>query len=171
MRRNKFVVVAGLYAALVTGCATTPKPDPAVAAKALFDQTVKQYHLPSAEIQGPEHAALLEKAAAGYQRLLDTYPHQTNYCAQALRSLANVRAEQGRLNDAVRLYARVGERYPQMEWEVLQAWKSAADLLWDAGRQSEARVFYTKIGDRFNQPDAPAIVKTIVHAAAGRCGK
>src|SRR5712672_700186 len=112
---------------LLAGCAT-PKPDHAAASKALFEQTVKQYHLPSAEASGVARQQLLDQAAAGYERLLKTYGDQPYWCAQALRSLANVRAEQGKLDAAVKLYRRVGERYPQQDWEVLQAWKSAGDL-------------------------------------------
>jgi TolA-binding protein len=152
---------------LFAGCAT-PKQDRAAAAKALFDQTVKQYHLPPAEARGTRRQELLAQAAAGYERLLKTFRDQPYWCAQALRSLANVRAEQGRHDEAVKLYWRVGEQYPQQDWEVLQAWKSAGDLLWDAGRKDEARQFYRQIVARFNQPDASAVVQTVVRAARGR---
>ncbi len=121
-----------LVVSALAGCAT-PKQDRAADARKLFEQTVKQYHLPSAEAQGASRQQLLKQAAAGYERLLKTYRDQPYWCAQALRSLGNVRAEQGKLDDAVRLYVRVGDHYPQQDWEVLQAWKSAADLLWDAG--------------------------------------
>ena len=104
---------------LLTGCATPQKQDRAAAAKALFEQsvTLHQQH----EFSG---------AATGYERLLMAYRDQPYWCAQALRSLGNVRAAQGKLDEAVKLYRRVGEQYPQQDWEVLQAWKSAADLLW-----------------------------------------
>src|SRR5438552_15917632 len=128
---------------LLAGCAA-PRQDRNAGAKALFEQTVKQYHLPSADAQGPARQRLLDQAAGGYERLLKTYRDQPYWCAQALRSLGNVRAEQGRLDDAVRLFTRVGERYPNEDWEVLQAWKSASDLLWEAHRHAEAKVFYAE---------------------------
>jgi hypothetical protein len=62
----------------------------------------------------------------------------------------------------------VGEQYPQQNWEVLQAWKSAGDLLWDAGRKDEARQFYRQIVARFDQPDASAVVRTIVRVTAAK---
>ncbi len=108
------------------------------------------------------------EAAAGYRRVLRQHPDQPYWCAQALRSLGNVRAAQGRPDEAVKLYRQVGERYPQQDWEVLQAWKSAADLLWEAGRQEEARQFYRQIVRRFDVPDAPAVVQTVVRAARAR---
>ena len=152
---------------VLAGCAT-PKQDRAAAARNLFDETVKQYHLPSAEAQGATRQQLLDQAATGYERLLKTYRDQSYWCAQALRSLGNVRAEQGRLDEALKLYRRVGEQYPQQDWEVLEAWKSAADLLWDAGRKDEARQFYRQIIARFDQPDASAVARTVVRAARSR---
>jgi tetratricopeptide (TPR) repeat protein len=153
------------------GCATAPKPDRAAAAKALFDQTVKQYHLPSAQAQGAEKTKLLDQAAAGYQKILREYRDLPAWCAPALRSLGNVRAEQGRLDEAVKLYSAVGKDYPKQDWEILQAWKSAADLLWDAGRQTEAMPFYKKIVQRFDVPDAPAVVKAIVRGSRSRLSR
>ena len=149
---------------LIAGCAT-PRQD----AKFSFEQTVK-LHLASAELHGNERTKLLERVAGEYERFLKTYRDQPYWCAQALRSLGNVRAEQGDLAGAVKLYRRVGEQYPQQDWEVLQAWKSAADLLWDAGRQAEARVFYRQIVHRFDNPDVSAVVETVVRAARRRVG-
>lgn len=152
---------------LLAGCAA-PRQDRNAGAKTLFKQTVKQYHLPSADAQGSARQLLLDQAAGGYERLLKTYRDQPYWCTQALRSLGNVRAAQDQLDDAVKLYRRVAEQYPRQDWEVLQAWKSAADLLWDAGRQDEARVFYRQIVQRFDNPDASAVVQTVVRAARGR---
>lgn len=137
---------------LVAGCATQ-RPDP----KLIFAAAVQAH----ADRQ-------FDAAAAGYERILRHYPDQKELCAQALRSLGNVRAMQGRLDDAVKLYRRVGEKYAQQDWEVLQAWKSAADLLWEAGQNDEARKFYQQIVARFDAPDAPAVTKTIVRAARQR---
>jgi TolA-binding protein len=111
---------------------------------------------------------LLARVAGEYERFLRAYRDLPYWCAQALRSLGNVRAEQGRLDEAVKLYRRVGEQYPQQDWEVLQAWKSAADLLWDAGRRDEAGKFYRQIIRRFDSPDASAIVQSVVRAAKRR---
>lgn len=161
---GKFAVGALLAVALL-GCATPPKQDRAAAARQLFEQTVRQYHLPSAEAQGAERDRLLARAVDNYAQLLRSYPEQSYWCAQALRSLANVWAEQGRLSDAVKLYQQVGDEYLQYDWEVLQGWKSVADLLWDAGRQDDARAYYQKIVARFDQPDAPAVYEIIVRAS------
>ncbi|NQU10788.1 tetratricopeptide repeat protein [bacterium] len=144
--------------------------DPAAAARELFERTVKEYHLPSAEKQGAEKDRLFEAAVQGYQEVLDRYPGQSYYCAQALRSLGNVRAEQGRLDEAVTLYQQVGVAYPRHDWEVLQAWKSAGDLLAEAARATEAREFYQRIVDRFDQPDTAPVVRTVVKAAKRRLG-
>jgi tetratricopeptide (TPR) repeat protein len=106
-----------------------PSPERYTAAKALFDQAAKEFHNPSAEKIGAERDRLLGQAAAAYEQLLKDYPEQTNWCAQALRSLGSVRAAQGRTNDAVKLFAQVAERYPAQDWEIIQAWKAAGDLL------------------------------------------
>jgi hypothetical protein len=149
---------------LIFGCKPAPKTD----AKTLFEQTVKQYHLPSAEAKGAERDQLLAKAADGYALLLKQHPNETYWCAQAQRSLANIRAAQSRLDDAVKLYVQVGERWPQEEWEVLQSWKSAGDLLWDAARQADAKPFYQKIVTRFDNASQPQVVKVVVQAAKRR---
>ncbi len=154
----------------LAGC-TGPKPSPEqryAGAKALFDQTTKNFHVPSAEAKGEEKVRLQNQAAAGYTQLLRQYRDEPYWCAQALRSLGNIRATQGKLDEAVRHYAAVGDRYPQQDWEVLQAWKSAADLLWDAGRRAEAAGFYRKIIERYDQPDAVSVVKLIVRGSKSR---
>jgi TolA-binding protein len=139
-----------------------------VAAQALLDQTTKNSHLPSADARGAERDRLLAQAAAGYEQLLKRYPEQSRACAQATRGLANVRATQGRLDDAVKLYASVARRYPTEYFEILMSWKTAADLLSDAGRSSEAKPFYEKILARFDTPDAAPVVKTIVRGSRAR---
>src|ERR1051326_1479927 len=159
-----------LLASMLCSCATPEQATRrgqvrSAAAKDLFDQTTKLYHLPSAQAQGDEKAKLLAQAAEGYRQLLRHYPDQPAWCAQALRSLGNVRAEQGRLDEAVKLYSCVATKYPGQDWEVLQAWKSAADLLWEADRRDQARVFYRNIVTRYDVADAPAVVKTIVRAS------
>jgi tetratricopeptide (TPR) repeat protein len=154
----------------LVGCAVPePKPEERyAAAKALFDRTTKSFHLPSAEAKASQKSQLLHQAAAGYEQLLDQYRDQSSWCAQAMRSLANVRAMQCRLDDAICLYARVEKEYPREDWEIVQAWKSAADLLWDAGRRNQAKEFYRKIVERFEAADSLTVVKSIVRGAKSR---
>lgn len=153
---------------LLTGCATAPNPARARSAKSLFEATARDYHFPSAIATGTKRDRLLAEAATGYENLLRQYPDQDDWCAKALRSLGNVRAEQGQLDAALKLYTQVAEKYSRHDWEVLQAWKTAADLLWEARRQDEARKFYRKIIARFDEPDAAAVVKSVVRAARWR---
>lgn len=156
--------------AVLAGC-SSPKESPqqrADAAQTLFDQTTKNFHLPSADAHGVERDRLQGQAATGYEQLLKRYPEQTHACAQATRSLANVRATQGRLDDAVNLYAAIARKYPAEDFDILMSWKSAADLLADAGRATEAKPFYEKILARFDKPDAAAVVKTIVRGSHAR---
>ena len=165
--------MAGILILLLVGCAT-PARKPAElqlrydAAKKLFEQSAKTYHIPSADLQGVEKMKLLDRAVAGYEKVLKKYPDQKFWCAEALRSLGNVRAGQGRLDEAVKLYNRVAEEYPQQDWEVLQAWKSAADQLWDAGRQDEAREFYRKIVEQFDTGEELTLIRQIVQGAKSR---
>ena len=156
----------------ITGCVAVDQEarqqQRAAAAKELFEQTVKLNHLPSGEAQGAEREKLLAQAAAGYERLLKNYSDQPHWCAPALRSLGNIRAAQGRLADAVNYYRRLEKQFPREDWEIIQAWKSAADLLWEAKQPEEAKVFYRKIIARFDQPEAVAIIKTIVRGSQSR---
>jgi len=160
-----------VVALLLAGCGGKPTETPQQrydAAKTLFEQTLKNFHLASAEAGKVEREKLLQQAADSYERLLRNYAEQASFAAQALRSLGNVRAAQGRLDEAVKLYARVEKEYPGQEWEILQAWKSAADLLWDAGHRPEARPFYEKIIQRFDKPDASAVIQTVVRGSKAR---
>jgi tetratricopeptide (TPR) repeat protein len=163
----------GLLALLLvglTGCAHHRESSlqRSEAARALFERTTKEFHLPSAEAQGAGRLKLQEEAAAGYRELIKEYPDQRQWAAQALRSLGNIRAAQTNLNQAVKYYQSVGQRYPDQEWEVLMAWKTAADLLWDAGRQPEAASFYQKIVARFDVPEAPQVIQTVVRGSKRR---
>ncbi len=171
---NRYVrwCLAALLSLGLAGCAKHRTPvggDRFNAARELFDQTTRLYHLPSARAQEAAKDRLLEQAAAGYQDLLRLYPDQPAWCAQALRSLANIRTEQGRPDEAIALYGSVAERYPALDWDTLQAWKSAADLLWDAGRRDDAEAFYQRITLRFDHvKEVPQVVKTIVQASKRR---
>lgn len=153
---------------LLTACGDSqPKPPPP-SAQALFGQASTNFHLPSAEAKGPEKVRLLEQAAAAYEALLRAYPDDAYWAAQALRNLGNVRAAQGRINEAVKLYTSVEQRYPQQRWEVLAALKSAADLLWDAGRRGETKGLCQKIVAQFDRSEATQIEKTIIRGAQAR---
>jgi tetratricopeptide (TPR) repeat protein len=154
--------------ALLVGCADQPKETAQQrydAAQSLFEQTAKGYHLRSAEAHGAARDQLLAKAAEGYTELLRKYADQPFWAVQALRSLGNVRATQGRIDDAIKAYFDVERKYPRQDWQVLQAWKSAADLLWENGRREEAQTFYKRIVVRFDQPMAQDIVQLIVRGS------
>ncbi len=166
MGRILFSVALAL---LLTACVSTKSsPERAAAAKAAFDRVTKEFHLPSAEAAGPKRADLLAQAARGYDELLRQFPDQPFWCAQALRSLANIRVAQGSPDEAVRLYGRVAEKYPREDWEVLQAWKSAGDLLWESKRAGEAKKFYALLVTRFDTPEQPPVVKIVVNVAKKR---
>ena len=156
-----------LGAALLSGCKEKPAASH-TSARELFDQAVREFHAPSAEAPGPERLRLLSQAAQRYEELLNTFPTETNLCAQALRGLGNIQATRGNTNEAVKLYAAVGERYAGQDWEVLQAWKAAADLLWDGQRREEAKKFYAQIVARFGKQDAPQIYQTVVRGSKAR---
>lgn len=165
------VSVLALLVGLAGGAAAdkeTRSQQRAQAAKDLFEQAVKLYHLPSAEAQGVGREKLLSQAGSGYGQLLKKYSDQPHWCAPALRSLGNIRAAQGRLPDAVKCYTRLEKQFPHEDWEILQAWKSAADLLWEAGRSEEAKVFYRKIIARFDQLEAAPIIQAMVRGSKKR---
>ncbi len=143
-------------------------PERVRTAKELFDSTTKEFHAPSAAANGTERLRLQNEAASRYADLVKRFPEQSNVCAQALRSLGNIRASQTNIDAAVKEFAAGGDRYPTQEWEVLQAWKGAADLLWDAGRRDEAKKFYTQIVTRFDRADESAIVKTVVRGSRAK---
>ena len=159
-----------LCAALLSGCKEKPAAPASshASVRELFDQTVREFHAPSAEARGPERERLLSEAAKRYDEQLKTFPAETNLCAQALRALGNIHAIRGKTNEAVKLYAAVGEKYPSQDWEVLQAWKSAGDLLWEAQRREEAKKFYAQIVERFGKNDAPQIISTVVRGSKAR---
>src|SRR4051812_32591016 len=84
--------------------AETPT-QPSGSAKELFEHTAKTFHIPSAEAAGPEKERLQNRAAEGYEQVLKQYGNQDYWAAQALRSLGNIRALQGKLDEAVKNYA------------------------------------------------------------------
>jgi tetratricopeptide (TPR) repeat protein len=140
----------------------------AEAAKSLFDQATKTFHVPSAQAVGADKVRLQQQAAEAYQELLRVYPEQSYWAAQALRNLAGIRAAQTNLNEAIRLYGAVAEKYPREEFEVVQAWKAAADLLWDADRRGEAAGFYRQIVGRFDGTNQPPVVRLVVKGSKAR---
>lgn len=155
--------------ALFAGC-TEKKSQPVTpgAAKALFEATVKNYHLPSAEARGEARDRLLREAAAGYAAILRAFPDQPYWSAQALRSLGNIRATEGKIEEALGLYSDVQQRYPGETWEVLQSLKGSADLLWDAGQETRAREFYLRIVNQYDAPSASPVVKAVVRGSRAR---
>src|SRR5437868_12067977 len=101
-------VAAILLITLAVGCAAKKETVKVRAsAREMFDETVKNYHLPSAQAQGDERERLLREAAAGYTAILRAYADQPYWGAQALRSLGNIRAAEEKAEEAVRLYAEV----------------------------------------------------------------
>ncbi len=144
--------------------------DAGSAAQTLFEQTSKQFHIPSAEATGPERLRLQEQAINGYRQLLRQYPREEYWAAQALRSLGNICAARTNLDLALTYFGDVEKCYPQQHWQVLMAWKSAADLLWDSGRRAEAQQFYAKIVSNFDSPDAAQVIKMVVRGSRLRLG-
>jgi len=181
MPRVRLAVLASLAIVMITGCGrdTTPLASASGlrrghptqrndAAKALFEKASREYHIPSAQATGQERRRLEEHAAALYSALVRSYPDQQGWASQALRSLANIRAAQTNVTEAVKLYSQVADRFPNQDFEVLMSWKSAADLLFDSGRPADARIVYEKIIARFDQPDALPIVRSVVRGSKAR---
>jgi tetratricopeptide (TPR) repeat protein len=183
MRGSSLIVLF----ALALGCGKPAKPEPikpappkatapistperAEAAKALFEKAAAEFHNPSADATGDQKTQLLEGAAKRYEQLLQDYPEQKRWCAQALRSLAGVRAEQGDTAAALKHYDRVATDFSEQEFEVLQSWKAAADLLWDAEQKTEAKAYYQKIVARFDRKEIPPVYKIILNISKKRAG-
>jgi outer membrane protein assembly factor BamD (BamD/ComL family) len=135
------------------------------AARALYEQTTKDLHLPSASATGREQKRLQTEAARAYEELLERYPEQEYWCAKALCGLGNLHAAQTNYVAALRCWAEVRTKYPRAEWEVLTALKSAADLEWDVGHRAEARVLYQELVTEFDRTNVPAVVRTIVRGS------
>jgi tetratricopeptide (TPR) repeat protein len=135
------------------------------AAKALYEQTTKNLHLPSAAVAGQEQQRLQTEAARAYEDLLKRYPEQEQWCAKALCGLGNLQAAQTNYAAAFQSWSDVATKYPRAEWEVLTALKSAADLQWDTGHQAEARVLYQKLVAQFDRTNAPSVVRAIVRGS------
>jgi hypothetical protein len=153
-----------------SGCARRPKSagDAYADAKALFEHVSKHFHIPSAEASGTEKLRLQNLALSGYQQLLQEYPAEDYWVAQALRSRGNIYSAQTNVDSAVKSFAAVEQRCPKRDWEILISWKSAGDLLWDAHRQSEARLFYGRIIERFDRAGSAQVVATIVRGSRQR---
>ena len=172
LHAGKWLVLA--LAAVLTFAGCVRKQQSSVekyeTAKALFESTSKQFHIPSAEAKGPEKLHLQRQALAGYRQVLKKYPDESHWAAQSLRSIGNIYAAQTNLTSAVEQYSEVARRYPNERWEVLMAWKSAADLLWDANQHNRAQQFYAKIVQRFDTPDAAQVIKMAVRGCKLRLG-
>ena len=167
---GKWLVLALAGALVFAGCARKQQSvaEKYQAAKALFESTSKQFHIPSAEAKGSEKLRLQQQALAGYREIVRKYPEQDHWAAQSLRSIGNIYAAQTNVAAAVEQYSEVGRRYPSEGWEVLMAWKSAADLLWDANQRDQADQFYAKVVERFDNPDAAQVIKMAVRGCKTR---
>lgn len=163
---QSLLLAAGFIA--FAGPVSAALPEPASGARQLFEQTLSQFHLPSAEARGAQRKNLLLQASNGYSQILKSFPNDQPWAAQALRSLGNVRAEQGDINEAVRLYASLEKKYPGEDWEILQSWKAAGDLLADHQRKTEADVFFKKIIERFDKPEFSPIFRAVVKGSRAR---
>jgi len=165
---------AGIALLLIaSGCTKAPRstPETAAAARALFEQATREFHLPSTEASGGEKSRFQNLALASYVALLRQYPQERFWAAQALLASGNIYAAQTNVNAALDAFSRVEQNYGELDWPVLIAWKSAADLLWEAGQAAEARVFYTRIIQRFDRPDASQIVANVVRGSKSRLNK
>src|SRR5690349_2169735 len=121
---SHFLILGLLALAMLLGCSQKQSETPrqrAESAKDIFERTSKNYHIPAAEAKGAEKEKLQKQAAEGYEEVLKKYPEQDYWAAQALRSLGNIRAAQGKLDDAINDYAAVEKKYPQQRWEVLMS--------------------------------------------------
>jgi tetratricopeptide (TPR) repeat protein len=175
MSRVSIVAVCTVALGLLAGCSQKPatcvfeSPQQRYeAAKALFDKTSREFHIPSSQARGLERTKLEDQALAAYTDLIRAYSDQPIWAAQALRSLGNIHAARTNLTEAVRAYAEVAEKFPRQDFEVLMAWKSAGDLLSDAGKSDEGKVYYEKLVARFDKPDALPIVQSVVRGARAR---
>ena len=109
MQRTKQLLIA-LTLQFLLGCTHASQET----ARQVFDRTVREYHLPSVEASGSEREKLLAESAMGYEQVLRLGGNDRPLCASALRSLANVRADQSHLDEAVKLYCQVGRQYPAL---------------------------------------------------------
>jgi len=166
----RLVAVLLCAAFLVTACARKPqsRADDYALAKGLFEQTSREFHIPSADATGSERLRLQKLAEVGYRNVLKLYPGEDYWAAQAARSLGNIYAAQTNVDAAVKQFVQVERNYPGREWEVLMALKSAADLLWETGRCEEARPFYRRIVQKFDRPDSSQVVLTVVRGSRHR---
>src|ERR1051325_4110783 len=91
---------------LATACARKPQSriEDYALAKALFDQTSREFHTPSADATGAEKLRLQKLAEAGYKNVLKLYPGEDYWAAQATRSLGNLYAAQTNVNAAVKQF-------------------------------------------------------------------
>ncbi len=159
------VMVCGLLGYAGCGQKTESPQQRYDAARALYEQTTRNLHLPSASATGAEQQHLQTEALRAYEQLLKRYPEQEYWCAKALCGLGNLQAAQTNYAAALRSWSAVTTLYPQAEWEVITALKSAADLQWDTGHPAEARVLYAKLVAAFDRTNAPAVVRSIVRGS------
>src|SRR6058998_3390078 len=120
MSRAKLALCACLIIASLTGCSekrpTATPHQRYESARALFEKASRGYHIPSAEARGDDRRRLEEQAATLYANIVKNYADQSHWASQALRSLANIRAAQTNLTEAVKLYSQVAERFPTQDF-------------------------------------------------------
>jgi tetratricopeptide (TPR) repeat protein len=161
----------GLALLAAAGCLSTRSDAERRTAQARheFMRVVRELQVPAGDATNEVvRGELLTNAVAGYLDLVARYPDQPQWCAQALRSVANIYRAEGRRAEALATYERLAHRYPGEHWEVIQAWKAAGDLMWDSRMRELARGYYQQIVDTYSGPDQPPMFQTIVDIARQR---
>ena len=134
-----------------------------------FNRVVRELHVPAGDATNDVmRGELLTNAVKGYLAIVQQYPDQPQWGAQALRSVANIHRAEGRRGEALAAYARIAHKYPGQDWEIIQAWKSAGDLLWDSSMKGLARDYYRQIVAAYGEVHDPPMFQTIVDIARRR---
>jgi tetratricopeptide (TPR) repeat protein len=134
-----------------------------------FNQVVRELHVPAGDATNDVmRGELLTNAVKGYLAIVQQYPDQPQWGAQALRSVANIHRAEGRRGEALAAYARIAHKYPGQDWEIIQAWKSAGDLLWESKMKELARDYYRQIVTAYGEVRDPPMFQTIADIARRR---
>jgi len=168
---GRLAALLGLALLVAAGCLSSRNATERRAAQARHElkRVVRELHVPAGDATNEVvRGELLTNAVAGYLDLVARYPDQPQWCAQALRSVANIYRAEGRRAEALATYERLAQRYPGEHWEVIQAWKAAGDLMWDSQKRELARGYYQQIVDTYSAPDQPPMFQTIVDIARQR---
>jgi len=134
-----------------------------------FNQVVRELHVPAGDATNDVmRGELLTNAVKRYLAIVQQYPDQPQWGAQAMRSVANIYRAEGRRAEALATYERIAHKYPGQDWEIIQAWKSAGDLLWDSAMKELARDYYRQIVDAYGEVHDPPMFQTIADIARRR---